>query len=160
MADRRITFSGWTTLMGQRDFDLSSYVLMAQALPFVWIYDPVVLQRIQNNEMRMDEGEDVFTLPELFETVRGSAWKELESGENIDGFRRNLQRAHLSFISYMYLASVGGTPPDAVALARADLVYIQGRIQSILSGDAVVGMDSMTIAHIEQVLGADTFRLY
>jgi len=150
--DQREYFDWMGVYTGNWDFDLHDYVLMVQTSPLYWIYDPVVLERVLNNQYRMPDGEEAFTMAELFDFVRDDIWSEVGMGTNIDSFRRNLQRAHLDMISGLYLEPANGTPEDAVSLARHDLVMLQSSISSILSGDSMMNMDTMTMAHLEECL--------
>ena len=143
----------WSLLFGGiRDFDIHDWVLSVQSEPFYWIYDPVLLERVLNNEIRMPEGAEAFTLVELFDSVRDAVWSEIATGASIDSYRRNLQRAHLEMIIGIVLDPAYGTPEDAVTLARRDLVLIKNRIGALLSGDAVSGLDPMTAAHLDECL--------
>ncbi len=149
--DQRSAFNS-TVYSGLWDFDVHDWVLTAQTSPFYWIYDPLVLQRIINNEIRMPEGEGTFTIVELFDFVRNAIWSEVGDGTGIDSFRRNLQRAHLDMISGIYLYPAIGSPEDAISLARHDLLVLKQEISTLLSGDAVLNLDIMTGAHLEECL--------
>jgi len=150
--DRSSTLNWGDLMQGTLDFDLQTYVLIAQQEPFYWLYDPLVLTRVINNERRMLDGEEPFTIVELFDTVRGSIWSELQTGSPIDSFRRNLQRAHLQMITGIVLSPANGTPEDAIALARRDLNILKQSIENNLSSDSAFGMDTMTKAHLEECL--------
>jgi len=84
-------------------------------------------------------------MADMFGGIRTALWSELESGSNIDGFRRNLQREHLTQLSRILLAPKKDTPGDAIALARADLNYLRGRI----SGALTASLDAISRAHLE-----------
>ncbi len=138
------------TYYAQKDFDLHAYVLDLQSWTFTWIYDPIVLQRVVNNEVRMPEGEEIFTMVELFDTVRGAIWTEVTEGAPIDSYRRNLQRSHLEMVAGIVLDPAYGTPEDAITLARRDLVILKDSITSLLSGEH--NLDTITVAHLEECL--------
>jgi hypothetical protein len=142
----------YDSLLQQKDFDTHAWVLNTQTSPLYWIYDSLVLQRVLNNQERMLNGEEAFTLTELFDTVRGSIWSEVFAGTSIDSYRRNLQRAHLEMISGIVLDPAPGTPEDAVTLARHDLVVLKDTISSLLNGSGRANLDEMTIAHLEETL--------
>ena len=157
--DRSPTFD-WTILYtGSFDFDIHEYVLSVQTEPFYWIYDPLVLERVINNEIRMPDGAEVFTLIELFDTVRDSIWTELATGDPIDSYRRNLQRAHLDMITGLVLNPAYMTPEDAVTLARRDLITLKNQITALMTGDAAIGMDAMTAAHLDECLSRISLTL-
>jgi len=148
--DRQRTIDYSYTASGNLDFDVHEWVLYAQSAPFYWIYDPMVLTRVLNNEVRMPDGEEIFTLVELFDTVRSAIWSELESGISIDSYRRNLQRAHLEMITGIILEPAPGTPEDAVSLARRDLIALRDLITGLNAPHS--GMDEMTCAHLDECL--------
>ena len=150
--DQREYFDWMSLYAGIWDFDLHDWVLMAQTSPLYWIYDPVVLTRLLNNEQRMPDGEEVFTMSELFDTVRDDIWSEVATRSNIDSFRRNLQRAWLEMITNMYLEPANGTPEDAVTLARHDLILLRDQISSLLDGSGASNLDTITVAHLEECL--------
>lgn len=150
--DRFRSFNYMPLYTGTLDFDMHAYALSVQREPLYWIYDPLVLERVLNNQMRMPDGEEVFTLVELFDTVRDSIWTELATGDSIDSYRRNLQRAHLDMIIGIVLDPANGTPEDAVTLARRDLMTLKEQIMSMMSGDASTGIDAMTAAHLDECL--------
>jgi len=150
--DRHQTMNYGDLVTGNLDFDLHGYVLMAQEAPFYWIYDPMVLQRVQNNELRMLENEEAFTMVELFDTVRDSIWTELIDASPIDSYRRNLQRSYLQMITGIVLMPGGGTPEDAIALARRDLMILKTTIEDIFASDIEPGIDTMTAAHLHECL--------
>jgi hypothetical protein len=153
------TFPGldYFSFFTARDIDLHGYVLDTQTLPFYWIYDSYVLQRVLNNEVRMPEGEEAFTLVELFDTVRNGIWSEVFNGAPIDSYRRSLQRAHLEFITEMILNPAYGTPEDAITLARRDLVTLKSGIEAYLGSNP--GGDAMTIAHLQECLSRISLTL-
>jgi hypothetical protein len=150
--EHREVFDYYSMFTGTRDFDLNGFVLSVQSMPFYWIYDPVVLQRVLNNESRMPGSEEPLTLVELFDTVRNAIWTELSSGVSIDAYRRNLQRAHLDIIMGIVLDPANGTPEDAVTLARHDLTELKGSISALLNGPGKSNLDEITVAHLEETL--------
>jgi len=150
--DRSEVFDWMSLYTGTADFDTHAWVNMAQETPLYWLYDPMVLERIVNNETRMPPGEDAFTLLQLFDGVRSSIWAEVDAGMSINGFRRDLQRAHLEMISGIVLNPANGTPEDAITLARRDLAILKSRIFGLLNGPGAANLDTMSRAHLEECL--------
>ena len=70
---------------------------------------------------------------DLFAGLRQAIWAELETGDSIDSFRRNLQRAQLQKLIGLVLRPAWGTPEDARTLARADLQTIAAQIETRLA---------------------------
>ena len=52
------------------------------------IFDPYRLNRMENSEFKTPE-KDELTLLELFRSVQGTIWSELDSKSNIGALRRN-----------------------------------------------------------------------
>ena len=88
-------------------------------------------------------------MAELFETLRSDIWKELEYRENVNSYRRELQRVHLKMLIHMAIKSNNNFPRDAISLARADLEYLQKRITRISN---IQSLDSYTKAHLAENL--------
>jgi len=150
-------FSVWTS--PRLDYPLHDQVLAVQSAPFNSLYHPVKLARVQDLEMRCANSDDRFTLADLFVGIRQAVWAELDSGANSNSFRRNLQREHLGRLIQILLRPEDGTPEDAVTLARADLVELQGKITRALSGSTSLttgggpeasGLDLTNRAHLEE----------
>jgi len=138
-------FSVWTS--PRLDYPFHDAVLAAQSAPFNSLYHPVKLARIQDMEMRFTNPADRFTLADLFTGVRQAVWSELDSGASSNSFRRNLQREHLRRLIQIVLRPAEGTPEDAITLARADLMELQGKINRALSGGQV---DATNRAHLDE----------
>ena len=144
--ERRSDFT-WSVFKVERiDFPIHQMVLGIQRLPLDRFYDPILLSRLQDLELRYEDGE-TFGMVDLFDGLRRAIWAELETGDSIDSFRRNLQRAHLQKMIGLVLGSVTGTPEDARTLARADLLAIAARIEVRLEGS---GPDAYSRAHLEE----------
>ena len=62
-----------------------------------------------------------FTMVELFETVNTMIWEELDSGENINSYRRELQESYIDLMRVIVLDIYNTTtfPNDAKILARS-----------------------------------------
>ncbi len=129
------------------DYPLHTVVLNLQSAPLVRLYHPITLSRLQDLEAKFPSGSERFTLADMFVGVRGAIWSELDSGTAINGFRRNLQRAHLNQLIQLVVAAPAGTPEDAVTLARADLVELQGKIDRALGAG---NLDYTNRAHLEE----------
>ena len=120
---------------------------------------PNVLSRVQDTELKFPDGEDAFTLPELFSGITDAAWTELDRnvGEKqwsntdafISSFRRALQREHLKHLIKLVLDADSGTPEDARSLARHHLGQINSRIQGVLQ-NAQGRLDDYSLAHLEE----------
>ena len=77
------------------DIPIHNTIKQIQSIALYRLYNPEIMERVQNNEMRFEEYEVKFTLNELFDTMSTVIWKELEIKENVNSFRRNLQKEHI-----------------------------------------------------------------
>ncbi len=129
------------------DYPIHGIIQLVQASALFRLYDPLVLQRLQDNEIRFSRGEKPFTMAEVFQNVRQAIWSELGNGQNINSFRRELQRMHLYILTRILVYERGSLPHDAITLARADLTELQNLIDKRLAGG---NNDVYTRAHLEE----------
>jgi hypothetical protein len=141
----------WSVYQMQRiDYPIHSYIFTAQALPLAFIYDPITLQRIHDIPLHYEEGEDVYTMTEIFQDVRRAIWTPEVTGPiNVNSARRNLQRAHLDVVISLVTDSKLKVPEDARTLARVDLRTLKGAITSALQSGT---LDIITRGHFEESL--------
>ncbi|MCE2421923.1 MAG: zinc-dependent metalloprotease [Gemmatimonadetes bacterium] len=126
--------------------------------------DPGRLQRLIEGEARM--GDDAYSIGELMDDMRAAIWSELESGESIGVYRRNLQRGHLERLEFLMTqdppppAFFGGLDLSAffttVDVSMSDIrAYVRGELETIWEEveDAVDGAsDRATKLHLQDVL--------
>ncbi len=170
--------------------DFASYFL-TQRLDFPWhdtvlglqhqvldrVYNPIVLSRVQDNELRFAPNETPFTMADLFAGLNTAIWSELDAGATgISSLRRNLQREQLKQLIRLALRTSPPPPPppppfgitfafppaprppeDATTLARASLLDIQTRTQKALAAGTVT--DMTTRAHLEETQARITSTL-
>ena len=129
------------------DYPIHGIVQVLQASAMFRLYDPILLQRVQDNELRFAKDEKPFTMAELFQDIRKTIWQELETGKNINSYKRELQRMHLYVLTQIVLSSVTMLPHDAVTLARADMNNIKDQIDARLKAG---NLDTYTSAHLEE----------
>ncbi|MBO6576675.1 MAG: zinc-dependent metalloprotease [Rhodothermales bacterium] len=100
------------------------------------LLDPQRLGRMIEAEVMMD---DTYTVGEMFGDLRTSIWRELDGGEPISTFRRNLQRGHLARLEYLmeneappvpsFFASFGFAP---ISVSQSDIrAYVRGELEEI-----------------------------
>ncbi len=130
------------------DYPIHGMVQVIQASALLRLYDPLILQRVQDNELRFARGEQPFTMAEMFTILKDTIWTEIFSGQNINSFRRELQRMHLSVLSKIVVREPGMIPHDAVTLARANLLNIR---KTIDQNSGTSKWDDYTAAHLEEV---------
>ncbi len=146
-SDRFPDFEGTVWRMTRIDYPIHGMVQFIQASAMLRTFDPLVLQRIQDNELRFEKGEEPFTMPELFSGVREAVWRELQDNRPVNSFRRELQRMHLYVLNTLVVHSPQFYPHDAISLARADLMTIRTRIDENLAAGVA---DAYTRAHLEE----------
>ncbi|MFQ5583792.1 MAG: zinc-dependent metalloprotease, partial [Calditrichia bacterium] len=146
-AERFWDFEGTVFRMSRIDYPIHGIVQVLQSVPMNRLYDFTVLQRIQDNEVKFKKGEEPFRMSELFQGIRKAVWEELENGENINSYRRELQRMHLNILLEMVVRYHPVYPHDAVTLARADLVNISEKIAKLSDNP---NLDAYTSSHLQE----------
>ncbi|MFT6815233.1 MAG: hypothetical protein ACJAZ3_001138 [Sphingobacteriales bacterium] len=110
-------------------------------------------------------GEEAYSLIQLMEELRNGIWSELKSGEAIDNYRRNLQRAHIERLEYIMITDetplknkgilpyISYVPID---VSQSDIRAVALAELTILKNQVKVGKkafsDSMTIYHLDECL--------
>ncbi|MGH3117856.1 MAG: zinc-dependent metalloprotease, partial [Gaiellales bacterium] len=130
------------------DYDLHDRVLALQNALLDGLTAPSLLSRMREAE---DRSPSAYTLAEHFDRLTRVLWSEVGRGsETLRGLerpttRRDLQRAHLDKLAHLLLDPPSGTPDDARALARLQLMRIDARAaQSLTVG--IIG--DYTRAHL------------
>jgi hypothetical protein len=114
------------------------------------------LGRVLENETL--NGNQAYTLNELFTDLRRGIWGELNNGRSIDPYRRALQRAHLERLEYLMVAeqetggfggaALNASQSDIPAMARAELRSLQISLRNSRSRFS----DRMSQIHIDDLL--------
>lgn len=139
---------------------LVNQVRSLQASTLNQIYDFSRLQRMIENEAM--NGNSAYTVLELFDDMRNGIFSELQSGQKIDVYRRNLQRAYIERLEYLMTAeqprfstqfadfigvtNVDVSQSDIRAVARGELKRIKSMAQSAKGGD------TMSQYHLEDLV--------
>ncbi|WP_425155141.1 zinc-dependent metalloprotease [Candidatus Palauibacter sp.] len=127
------------------------------------ILDPGRMQRLIEAEAR--NGDDHYSLGEMFEELRDAIWGELETGAPIGVYRRNLQRGHLERLEFLmtselvlpafvfaalsdFFTSVDVSQSDIRAFVRGELTGLQEAIEGALRRD----LDRTTELHLRDAL--------
>ncbi|MAJ45076.1 MAG: hypothetical protein CMF96_10085 [Candidatus Marinimicrobia bacterium] len=147
--ERLNDFKGTPWRTSRIDFPIRGMVQYLQSNVLFSLYAPLRMQRMLDNELKFKNNKDKFTLSEMFEILRSDVWKEVEKRENVNSYRRELQRVHLKMLIHMAIKSNNQFPRDAISLARADLDYLQKRISRLTK---LQTLDSYTKAHMAESL--------
>lgn len=115
---------------------------------------------IENETMN---GDDAYTLMQMFADVRNGVWSELRSGQAIDTYRRNLQRAHIERLETLLTGELTPAPAqfrrffgpnfdasqsDIRAIVRSELKTLRSRVNSAIPRSA----NTLTRVHLEDAL--------
>ena len=127
------------------------------------ILDPGRMQRLIEAEAR--NGDDHYSLGEMFDDLRAAVWGELSSGQSIGVYRRNLQRGHLERLEFLmttelslptfvfgnlsnFITSVDVSQSDIRAFVRGDLETLKDEIEAALRRQ----LDRPTQLHLRDAL--------
>jgi hypothetical protein len=137
------------------DYPIHDQVLSLQSVTLTMLMNPTRLRRIQDNELRTDEGEDTLTVPEVLNALRDTIWVDASA---LDGgpytnrdpmfstLTRNLQREHLNRLIDL---ARGMRWPNASGATIATLARQQLRdIRDRISEYSQLELDDYTRAHL------------
>jgi len=130
-----------------------------QASALTMMLNPTTLNRVYDNEFRIDAEEDALTLPEVIFTISDAIWQELDSNVNrnftarqpmISSLRRNLQSEHLQRLIDLSMPNRGfGAAAKPVSnLSVFKLREIKDKIDRRLENPN--RMDPYSIAHLDE----------
>lgn len=138
------------------DYPAHLVVQMWQDRILQQLMSPLTLERLHDSELKIPADQDAFTTAELLERLTKAIFSETEKleGENftnrkpaITSLRRNLQRQYLQRLSYLAMG-LTDAPEDCETVAYSQLVGLQGKIDSVLKGNAK--LDTYSRAHLEE----------
>jgi hypothetical protein len=135
-------------------------ILSMQASALTSLMNASVLRRVYDNEFRVPESDDAFTLPELLDSVRGEIWSDL--GKKFDkkysarqpafsSLRRNLQREHLERLIDLTMPTNGSSAAyKAISnLCMMQLTDLKAQISTCLK-DGRENLDPYSRAHLTE----------
>jgi len=113
------------------------------------MFAPLTLQRIDDLSVKYDRGRTM-SLSDLFDWGQASVFGDIARGRaGSDGVvLRNLQSRYARRLATLWVKPASGTPDDAKALARAELVSLQHDCRVAASRG---GLDEMTSAHLAEL---------
>lgn len=135
------------------EYSLLDRVLQIQTWVLFFLTSDDVLARVWENEQRSKPGEEVLTLPELFDTLEGALFSELKGNLGlattlnpaVSSRRQNLQDAYVNQMISIALARKVA-PPVASKLAWSRLKTLEGHFANVLKN---ARLDPYTRAHLE-----------
>jgi hypothetical protein len=131
----------------RHDVSVASLAAAYQGRTLAYLFAPNVLARLADLPTKSAPGATM-TLADLFSWSQTSIYGDIADGSVLKAtqVRRNLQRRYTDMLRQMALAPVRGTPLDAQALARHELVSLNGSLTSALARRS---LDLQTRAHLE-----------
>ncbi|WP_200975125.1 zinc-dependent metalloprotease [Echinicola sp. 20G] len=100
-------------------------------------------------------GEEAYSMLELFDDLRKGIWTELPAGKAIDVYRRSLQRAYVEKMENLLTADASGrgktinaSQSDIRPIARGELKTLQKQIKSAIPRTS----DKISKLHLEDLL--------
>lgn len=135
------------------EYPIYDRILLFQSLILRDLLSSNRLARLRNMELKTEPGQALM-LPELFDTLQTSIWREvLQPNKDLkdlklSSIRRGLQREHLNLLSQMVLRN-SPVPEDARSVAWYELRQLQTALDATLrrrQGE----MDAYTLAHLAE----------
>lgn len=151
LAPSRWQHWGSPVLVFPLDYPIQDNILSLQRIVLRSLFSDTRLTRLRDLELKTTP-DNVLKLPELFDTLQNSIWKEVlqpTGGEvEISGMRRSLQREHLNMLISMVLRN-RRVPEDARSLAWYELRQLDRDLQKMIKKRSKK-MDDYTRAHLEE----------
>lgn len=159
--DKWFDAGGFRAAMQDATYPINDRILSIQASVLTMLLNPTTLQRVYDNEHRMETDAECLTLPELLTRLNQEIWSDLAQPSNgssslrqpvISHLRRNLQRTHLDRLIDIGLRSGGSAAYKTIAsLVTLQLRELEQAVSDTLSRRAD-GMDPYTRAHLTDAL--------
>ncbi|MHB8177721.1 MAG: zinc-dependent metalloprotease [Vulcanimicrobiaceae bacterium] len=130
--------------------DIAKMAAAAQDMALDEVFAPITLQRIDTLSMKYPRGSTM-SLSDLFNWAQSSIYGDLANGgiAKAGVIRRSLQIRYANRLAGMWLMPFPGTPTDAQAMARLQLI----KLADVASAGLHRGrIDSMTRAHLEALM--------
>ncbi|MEO6913975.1 MAG: zinc-dependent metalloprotease [Candidatus Baltobacteraceae bacterium] len=131
----------------RHDVSVSAIAAAAQEMALGEIFAPLTLQRIDDLSTKYRPGSTM-SLTDLFDWSRDSIFGGIANGtaKNDGVVRRNLQTRFAQMLAAMWVKPMRGTPGDAQALARLQLVDLQADAAKAADRS---GLDEQSHAHLD-----------
>lgn len=133
----------------QVDYPIHRIALNIQNNSLMNLYGPYILGRLLNNQERIADNVERYTMYDMFQDVRRTIWSEVTTPSNVNSFRRQLQLSHLNRIIAIYLSNTTAYPHDALTLAGNDLDVLHKAAKKAVNSSAI---NAMTKAHFKEVI--------
>lgn len=134
----------------RHDYALSARIARAQNSVLAFLFQPVVLSRIDENPT--ESTGQTMSMSDLFDWLHAAIVSKPLARGSLPLVTRNLQLAYAAQLETLVNKPAAGTPGDAQALARAELHRIAQDAQHALHGR--LGSDRAMAAHLENLIHA------
>jgi len=130
----------------RHDISVADFAGRVQGRALAYMYTPIVLARLADLPTKAKPGETM-TLADLFEWSRASIYGDIANGRVAQAttVHRNLQRTYATLLRQLALNPPRGTPYDAQAMARYELIGLDKVVNAAM---ARPGLDVQTRAHL------------
>ena len=138
--------SNWTR--DRWDYPIHDVVFSIQSRALARLFSTSVIHRLQDNELKVPLNEEIFKLSEFFDIMEESLWSELDQRENINSYRRPLQKMYVDILIHIMLQKDNKYPADAVSLSRKNLSEISAKIRRVRNHPA---LDTYSASHLAEI---------
>jgi hypothetical protein len=154
---RKMVYTEWVTDLPsprwayappvRHDVPVATIVEGYQQRALAQIFDPVVLQRLDDLSLKYARGQ-CMSLSDAFAWTQHAIFADLTDGRiaGAGEIHRSLQQSYARLLANMILAPAPGTPFDAQSLARAELVNLS---HDVSKARAHPNLDLLSRAHID-----------
>jgi hypothetical protein len=105
--------------------------------------------RITENEYKMGNSPDTYTIHEHFDRIHQAIFQEVGQNRRIEPTRRDLQHFALAVLTLQAGAPDGSVPSDVRLAAESTIHHLSARISNQLHHSK--GLDAMTLDHLEEM---------
>ena len=140
-------FKGSVWGVDRIDYPIHRVINYLQRVALYRIMNPRRIGRVHDNEIRFNEDDEVFEMSEIFDFLNSTVWSELDKNENINSYRRELQRNYVELMTQVLTDAEDSFPKDALSLTRSSLMSVFKQIKEAVKKDNV--FDAQTIAHLK-----------
>ncbi len=152
---------GFGSIFRDETWPVHDRIMGIQATAMTMLLNPTTLNRVYDNEFRIDADDDTITLPEMMGLVNDAIWSELESVPNrnftarrplISSLRRNLQNEHVKRLIDLSMpnARLGAAQRPISNLSVYQLRQLHDRIENVQQrrGNR---LDAYSLAHLDEI---------
>ena len=142
--ERHEDFKHYVWRLDRNDYPIHSVIQRIHMYALYSLFHPRRLARIHDNEVK-NSYDNMFTMDELFNTINHAIWQELYLQENINSYKRELQKMQINMYSQIIYSNFM-FPSDAVSFARYSLKTI---LKDIYANLGNTDLDNYTKSHLQ-----------